>query len=107
MGAAELRKWTAQPLRKPALRRVRPHILTASGSTSPTRRVVLQDPPRARRREGEHDAPVLGVRFNCNKCHDTRSSAGRRTILPDGVVLREVKREEDPKYKGQKIAGPR
>jgi len=82
-------------------------ILTASGSN-------MENPPAAYYkilREPDQTMEntthlFLGVRFNCNKCHDhpfERWTQGQYYQL--AAYFAQVGRKEDPKYKGQKVGG--
>src|SRR5262249_53962747 len=83
------------------------NILTASGSTleNPAAAYykVLRDPASTM----ENTTHLfLAVRFNCNKCHDhpfERWTQNQYYELAD--YFAQVGREEDPKYKGQKVGG--
>ena len=82
-------------------------ILTASGSN-------MENPPAAyfkilRNPDAAMENTThlfLGVRFNCNKCHDhpfERWTQGQYYQL--AAFFAQVGRREDPKYKGQKVGG--
>ena len=82
-------------------------LLTASGSN-------LENPPAAYykilRDPGstmENTTHLfLGVRFNCNKCHDHPFERWTQTqYYQMAAYFAQVGRQEDPKYKGQKIGG--
>jgi hypothetical protein len=108
VGATALRDWI-----EGALTRNLPYdqfayeILTASGSTveNPAAAYwkVLRDPAAAM----ENTTHLfLGVRFNCNKCHDhpferwTQDQYYQMTAF-----FQQVGRKEDPKFAGQTIGG--
>jgi len=107
-GAAALRKYVRQAIadNKPYDKFVY-DILTASGST-------LQNPAAAYYKVlRDADAAMenttqlfLAVRFNCNKCHDhpfERWTQDQYYHL--AAYFAQIKRDEDPKFKGQKLAG--
>jgi hypothetical protein len=83
------------------------NILTATGSTMENPAAayfkVLRDPGSTM----ENTTHLfLAVRFNCNKCHDhpfERWTQDQYYQLAD--FFAQVGREEDPKYKGQKLGG--
>jgi hypothetical protein len=82
-------------------------ILTATGST-------LENPPAAYYKVLREPGPAventtqlfLAIRFNCNKCHDhpfERWTQDQYYQL--AAYFAQVGRQEDPKYKGQKVGG--
>jgi hypothetical protein len=82
-------------------------VLTASGSN-------LENPPAAYFKVLREPGPVmenttqlfLAIRFNCNKCHDhpfERWTQDQYYQL--AAYFAQVGRNEDPKFKGQKIGG--
>jgi hypothetical protein len=82
-------------------------ILTATGST-------LDNPPATYFKVLREAGPTventtqlfLAVRFNCNKCHDhpfERWTQDQYYQL--GAYFAQVGRQEDPKFKGQKVGG--
>ncbi len=82
-------------------------ILTASGSTMTNPAAsyykILRDPAAAM----ENTTHLfLGVRFNCNKCHDhpfERWTQDQYYHL--AAYFAQVERKEDPKFRGQKVGG--
>src|SRR5207249_5916826 len=82
-------------------------ILTASGSTldNPAAAYfkILRDPTEAM----ENTTHLfLGVRFNCNKCHDHPFERWTQDQYYNlSSYFAQVGRAEDPRYKGQKIGG--
>jgi hypothetical protein len=107
-GAAALRKYIRDAIAdNMSYDRFCYNILTASGSTMENPAAayykVLRDPGSTM----ENTTHLfLAVRFNCNKCHDhpfERWTQGQYYELAD--FFAQVGREEDPKYKGQKVGG--
>jgi hypothetical protein len=82
-------------------------ILTASGSNlehpAACYYKVLRDPEAAM----ENTTHLfLGIRFNCNKCHDHPFERWTQDQYYElSAFFAQVKRSEDPKYKGRKIGG--
>jgi hypothetical protein len=82
-------------------------ILTASGSNidNPPAAYykILRDPGAAM----ENTTHLfLAVRFNCNKCHDHPFERWTQTqYYQMSAYFAQVGRQEDPKFKGQKIGG--
>jgi hypothetical protein len=107
-GAAALRKYIRDAINdNMPYDRFAYSVLTASGSTMENPAAayykVLRDPGSTM----ENTTHLfLAVRFNCNKCHDhpfERWTQDQYYELAD--YFAQVGREEDPKYKGQKVAG--
>jgi hypothetical protein len=108
MGAAELRKWI-----RAAVETNMPYdefartILTASGSNvanPPASYFKILREPDVAMENTTH--LFLGVRFNCNKCHDHPFERWTQDqYYQMASFFAQVGRQEDPKYKGQKIGG--
>src|SRR5262249_20932222 len=107
-GAAALRKYIRDAINdNMPYDRFAYSVLTASGSTMENPAAayykVLRDPGSTM----ENTTHLfLAVRFNCNKCHDhpfERWTQDQYYELAD--YFAQVGREEDPKYKGQKVGG--
>lgn len=107
-GAAAYREW----IRK-AIAENTPYdkfaytILTATGST-------LDNPPAAyfkiHREPGDLVETTthlfLGIRFNCNKCHDHPFERWTMDNYYElAAYFAQVRRQEDPRFKGQRIGG--
>jgi hypothetical protein len=107
-GAKALRAWIRQALvtNMPYDKFVYT-ILTASGSTlaNPPASYykVLRDPDAA----AENTTQLfLAVRFNCNKCHDHPFERWTQDQYYElAAFFAQVGRQEDPKFKGQKVGG--
>jgi hypothetical protein len=70
------------------------------------RRVVLQDPPRPLGHDGNTTHLFLGVRFNCNKCHDHPFERWTQDqYYQTAAFLRAVRIEADPAAGDKKIGG--
>jgi hypothetical protein len=82
-------------------------LLTANGSNldNPPAAYfkILRDPTGAM----ENTTHLfLGVRFNCNKCHDHPFERWTQDQYYElSSFFAQIERQEDPKYKGQKIGG--
>lgn len=91
-----------KPLNKFAI-----EILTASGSNleNPAASYYkIQRDPAAAAENTTH--LFLGVRFNCNKCHDHPFEKWTQDQYYQlASYFAQVGRSEDPKYKGQKVGG--
>jgi len=107
-GARKLRAWIRQAVASNMPYDQFAHkILTASGSNvdNPPAAYykILRDPDQAM----ENTTHLfLAVRFNCNKCHDhpfERWTQGQYYHL--AAYFAQVGRQEDPRYKGQRIGG--
>jgi hypothetical protein len=107
-GAAALRKYIRDAINdNMPYDRLAYNVLTASGSTMENPAAayykVLRDPAGAM----ENTTHLfLAVRFNCNKCHDhpfERWTQDQYYQLSS--YFAQVAREEDPKFKGQKLGG--
>jgi len=107
-GAKALRKWIHDALvdNIPYDRFVHA-ILTGKGSTidqpSAAYFKILRDPPTAMENTTQL---FLGVRFNCNKCHDhpfERWTQDQYYHL--AAYFSQVGLSEDPRYKGQRVGG--
>jgi hypothetical protein len=82
-------------------------ILTASGSNldNPPASYykILHDPDAAMENTTQL---FLAVRFNCNKCHDHPFERWTQTQYYDlAAFFAQVDRQEDPRFKGQKVGG--
>jgi Protein of unknown function (DUF1553)/Protein of unknown function (DUF1549)/Bacterial Ig-like domain (group 2) len=107
-GAAALRSWIQQAIADNApYDRFAHTILTASGST-------LENPPAAYYKVLHEPAMAmentthlfLGVRFNCNKCHDhpfERWTQDQYYQL--AAYFAQVDRRPDPRYAGKRVGG--
>jgi len=107
-GAKSLRKWIHDALADniPYDRFVHA-ILTGKGSTldqpAAAYYKILRDPPAAMENTTQL---FLAIRFNCNKCHDhpfERWTQDQYYHL--AAYFSQIDRQEDPRYKGQKVGG--
>ncbi len=82
-------------------------ILTASGSNMDNPAAsyfkVLRDPDAVMENTTQL---FLAVRFNCNKCHDHPFERWTQDqYYQTAAFFAQIERKEDPKFKGQKVAG--
>jgi hypothetical protein len=107
-GARKFRDWIRQAITgNMAYDQFARQVLTASGSNMDNPPAayykILRDPDAAM----ENTTHLfLAVRFNCNKCHDhpfERWTQGQYYHL--AAFFAQVGRQEDPRYRGQRIGG--
>ena len=107
-GAVALRKWIHDALADNVpYDRFVAAILTGKGSTiehpNASYYKVLRDPPSAMENTTQL---FLAIRFNCNKCHDHPFEKWTQDqYFQLAAYFAQIDRNEDPKYKGQRVGG--